>query len=199
LFSFFLYVVSFVSPRPPHLPLSLFFLLSSSFFLEQLLIVLFVIPVHGFEGNGTEVNLDSVLAARDDIVEKRGLAWLRVLAKLAPVIKKYGSRVISWLKCVGTWSQILDCAPKVCFLKILSRCWAKIADLVCSSLSTALDVVTLRGSAFLASTALARLRRGALREAISGVWETHCGWRPLRYAENEIQVFSFLLFFHPFV
>ncbi|KAK0721304.1 hypothetical protein B0T21DRAFT_50136 [Apiosordaria backusii] len=75
--------------------------------------------VQGFDGNGTAVDLDAVLAARSDDhevagVEKRALAWLRVLARLAPVIKRFGSRVITWLKCVGVWSQILDCAPKVC-------------------------------------------------------------------------------------
>ncbi|KAK4118026.1 hypothetical protein N657DRAFT_685551 [Parathielavia appendiculata] len=26
------------------------------------------------------------------------------------VIKKYGTRAINWLKCVGAWSQILDCS-----------------------------------------------------------------------------------------
>jgi hypothetical protein len=77
-----------------------------------------------------------VLAARDledSGIERRSLAWLRVLAKLAPVIKKFGSRVISWLKCVGAWSQILDCSSKVCAspLPFLTRRGKmKVADLL---------------------------------------------------------------------
>ncbi|KAK4195282.1 hypothetical protein QBC40DRAFT_316647 [Triangularia verruculosa] len=92
--------------------------------------------VHGFDENGTAVDLDAVLAARDDHevagVEKRALAWLRVLARLAPVIKRFGSRVISWLKCVGVWSQILDCAPKLVNCATYGKApWECIAGINC--------------------------------------------------------------------
>ncbi|VBB81673.1 Putative protein of unknown function [Podospora comata] len=68
----------------------------------------------GFDGNGTPVDLDAVLAARDmEHVDKRALGWLQVLARLAPIITKFGQRVVTWLQCVGVWSSILDCASKV--------------------------------------------------------------------------------------
>ncbi|KAK4096166.1 hypothetical protein N658DRAFT_436664, partial [Parathielavia hyrcaniae] len=77
--------------------------------------------IHGFHSNGTEVSLDeldgAVLAARDSGdagIEKRAIGLIRLLRRLAPIIKRFGSRVVSWVRCVGAWSLIFDCSSKVC-------------------------------------------------------------------------------------
>ncbi|KAK4095924.1 hypothetical protein N658DRAFT_437152, partial [Parathielavia hyrcaniae] len=72
--------------------------------------------VYGFEGDGTQIDLDDVLKARSEGtgVEKRAFERIRALAKLASVIKKYGAKVVRFLVCIGSWRKILRCAPKVC-------------------------------------------------------------------------------------
>ncbi|KAK4675342.1 hypothetical protein QC764_503515 [Podospora pseudoanserina] len=89
--------------------------------------------VQGFDGNGTLVDLDAVLAARDvEHVDKRALGWLQVLARLAPIITKFGQRVVNWLRCVGAWSLILDCAPKLINCATYGKApWECIAGINC--------------------------------------------------------------------
>jgi hypothetical protein len=63
--------------------------------------------VLAFEADGTEIDLD---AEEVEGLEKRNK--VKILLKLAKLIKKFGQKVWRFLNCVGYTSTLLNCADK---------------------------------------------------------------------------------------
>lgn len=70
--------------------------------------------VQAFDENNQEIEIEDLLDddEEDDGIEKRNK--IKILLKLAKVIKKFGAKAWRFIKCVGYTSTLLNCASKVC-------------------------------------------------------------------------------------